>query len=68
MPRRYLKSARVRKSLGNRHQRFKRQAQSQARELQLPLDVESLVEITRQTLSSFATEKWTASRPMSVGG
>jgi transposase-like protein len=56
MPRRYLKSARVRKSLGNRHQRFKRQVQTQVRELQLPLDVESLVEMTRQTLSSFATE------------
>jgi putative transposase len=56
MPRTYLKSARVRKSLGNRHQRFKRQVQTQVRELQLPLDVESLVEMTRQTLSSFATE------------
>jgi len=56
MPRSYLKSARVRKSLGKRRQRFQRQAQTQARELQLPLDVESLVEMTRQTLSSFATE------------
>ncbi len=56
MPRRYLKSARFRKSLGKRQQRFKRQAQTQARELQLPLDVESLVEMTRRTLSSFATE------------
>jgi transposase-like protein len=56
MPRGYRKSARVRKSLGKRRQRFTRQAQTQARELQLPLDVESLVEITRQTLSSFATE------------
>jgi transposase-like protein len=56
MPRRYLKSAGVRKSVAKRQQRFERQAQTQARELQLPLDVESLVEMTRRTLSSFATE------------
>jgi putative transposase len=56
MPRGYRKSASVRKSLGKRRKRFTRQAQTQARELQLPLDVESLVEMTRQTLSSFATE------------
>jgi putative transposase len=56
MPRRYLKSAHVRKSVAKRQQRFGRQAQTQARELQLPLDVESLVEMTRRTLSSFATE------------
>jgi len=56
MPRRYLKSAHVRKSVAKRQQRFGRQAQTQSRELQLPLDVESLVEMTRRTLSSFATE------------
>ncbi len=56
MPRSYRKSGPLRKSVRKRHQRFKGQAQTQARELQLPLDVESLVEMTRQTLSSFATE------------
>jgi putative transposase len=55
MPRRYRKSASVRKSVGPRRQ-IRRQAESQAHELQLPLDVEALVEMTRQTLSSFATE------------
>ena len=56
MPRRYLKSVHARKSFGKRHRRFKRQAESQARELQLPLDVDALVDMTRQALSSFATE------------
>jgi putative transposase len=56
MPRSYRKSASARKSFEKRQQRFKRQAKSQVRELQLPLDVQSLVEMTRQTLSSFATE------------
>jgi putative transposase len=59
MSRRYRKSSHVRKSFdyrqGKRRQ-ISQQAESRAHELQLPLDVQSLVEMTRQTLSTFATE------------
>ena len=55
MSRRYPKSSRVRKP-GHRTRKIERQAQTQAREVQLPLDVEALVEMTRQSLSSFAVE------------
>jgi len=55
MSRKYPKSSRVRKQPG-RIRQIKRQALDQAREVQLPLDVESLVELTRQSLSSFAVE------------
>ena len=62
MSRRYPKSSRVRKSQsgrggpGRRARKIERQAHAQAREVQLPLDVEALVEMTRQSLSSFAVE------------
>lgn len=66
MSRRYRKSVRTRKSAsahksasagksGGRRQ-IEQQAKAPARELQLPLDVEALVEMSRQTLSTFATE------------
>ena len=59
---RYPKSSRVRKSQtgrgkpGRRARKIERQAHTQAREVQLPLDIEALVEMTRQSLSSFAVE------------
>src|SRR3990172_6874653 len=59
---RYPKSSRVRKSRtgrggsGHRTRKIERQARAQAREVQLPLDVESLLEMARDTLSSFAVE------------
>ena len=58
MSRRYLKSARFRKPVGRPRgmTKIKEQALSQAREIQLPLNVEALVEMTRETLTSFATE------------
>ena len=55
MSRKYPKSPRVRKQPG-RIRQIKQQALEQAREVQLPLDVETLVEMTRQSLSSFAVE------------
>jgi transposase-like protein len=55
MSRRYPKSSGVRKQ-HRRVRRIKRQALAQAREVQLPLDVEALVEMSRQSLSSFAVE------------
>lgn len=55
MSRKYSKPVPVGKSLV-RKTKIRRQAEVQAREIQLPLDVESLVEMTRRTLSSFATE------------
>lgn len=55
MSRRYPKSSGVRKQR-RRVRQIKRQALAQAREVQLPLDVEALVEMTRQSLSSFAVE------------
>lgn len=55
MSRRYPKSSRVRKP-GYRTRKIERQAYAQAREVQLPLDVEALVQMTRQSLSSFAVE------------
>lgn len=62
MSRKYPKSSRVRKSQtgrggpGRRARKIERQAHTQAREVQLPLDIEALVEMTRQSLSSFAVE------------
>lgn len=58
MSRRYPKSAPVRKSVGRprKTRKLKEQALAQAREIQLPLDVEALVEMTRVTLNNFATE------------
>lgn len=59
MSRGYRKSSVVRKSSRGRRgrpRRIEEQAVAQARELQLPLDVESLLELTRETLSSFAVE------------
>jgi putative transposase len=59
---RYPKSSRVRKSQtgrggpGRRTRKIERQAHAQAREVQLPLDVAALVEMTREALSSFAVE------------
>lgn len=59
---RYPKSSRVRKSQtgrgkpGRRTRKIEQQAHTQAREVQLPLDIEALVEMTRQSLSSFAVE------------
>lgn len=59
---RYPKSSRVRKSQtgrggsGHRTRKIERQAHAQARELQLPLDVEALLDLTREALSSFAVE------------
>jgi len=55
MSRRYLKSSRVRKP-GHRTRKIEQQAHAQAREVQLPLDVEALVDLTREALSSFAVE------------
>lgn len=55
MSRRYPKSSGVRKRRG-RVRQIKQQALAQAREVQLPLNVEALVEMTRQSLSSFAVE------------
>jgi putative transposase len=55
MSRRYPKSSRPGKQR-RRVRRIKQQAVAQAREVQLPLDVESLVEMSRQALSSFAVE------------
>jgi putative transposase len=55
MSRRYPKSSGVRKQRG-RVRQIKQQALAQAREVQLPLNVEALVEMTRQSLSSFAVE------------
>jgi len=62
MSRRYPKSSRVRKSQTGRGgqrrrvRQIKRQAMAQASEVQLPLDVEALLEMTREALSSFAVE------------
>ena len=59
MSRKYPKPSIVRKSLKGRRGRPRRiaeQAVAQAREVQLPLDVESLLELTREALSSFAVE------------
>ena len=59
---RYPKSSLVRKSRtgrgkpGRRARKIERQAHARAREVQLPLDIEALVEMTRQSLSSFAVE------------
>ena len=59
---RYPKSSRFRKSQtgrgkpGRRARKIERQAHAQAREVQLPLDIEALVEMTRRSLSSFAVE------------
>jgi putative transposase len=55
MSRRYPKSSRPGKQR-RRVRRIKQQAVAQAREVQLPLDVETLVEMSRQALSSFAVE------------
>lgn len=55
MSRRYPKSSRPGKQR-RRLRRIKQQAVAQAREVQLPLDVEALVEMSRQALSSFAVE------------
>ena len=64
MSRRYRKSPGVRKSSNvgkgrrrrGRPRRIEEQAVAQGREVQLPLDVESLLELTREALSSFAVE------------
>lgn len=59
MSRKYPKPSIVRKSLKGRRGRPRRiaeQAVAQAREVELPLDVESLLELTREALSSFAVE------------
>jgi putative transposase len=62
MSRRYPKSSRTGKSqtgLGRhrgRPRRIEQQALAQAREVQLPLDIEAIVELSRQSLSSFAVE------------
>ena len=55
MSRRYPKSSRVRKPR-HRTRKIKRQAHAQAREVQLPLDVDALLELSREALSSFAVE------------
>jgi transposase-like protein len=55
MSRRYRKSSRVRKP-GHRTRKIEQQAQTQAREVQLPLDVAALLEFSREALSSFAVE------------
>lgn len=55
MSRRYPKSSRPGKD-GRRARRIKQQALAEAQELQLPLNVEALLEMSRQTLSSFAVE------------
>jgi putative transposase len=62
MSRRYPKSSRTGKSQTGRGKRrgrprrIEQQALTQAREVQLPLDIEALVELSRQSLSSFAVE------------
>lgn len=64
MSRKYPKSSRVRKSSSGRSgqrrrgrpRRIERQALTQAREVQLPLCVEAVLEMSRETLSSFAVE------------
>jgi transposase-like protein len=59
---RYPKSSHVRKSPTGRGKprrrvrQIERQAVAQAREVQLPLDVAALLELTREALSSFAVE------------
>ena len=59
---RYPKSSRVRKSPSVRGKprrkvrQIERQALAQSREVQLPLNVAALVELTREALSSFAVE------------
>src|SRR3989304_3411065 len=55
MSRRYPKSSRIRKASG-RMRKIKRQALAAVREVHLPLDVEALLELTREALSSFAVE------------
>jgi putative transposase len=55
MSRTYPKSCRSRKER-RRVRRIKREAVARAREVQLPLDVEALLEMTREALSSFAVE------------
>jgi putative transposase len=55
MSRRYPKSSRPRKQR-RRVRQIKQQAVAQAREVQLPLNVEALLEMTREALSSFAVE------------
>lgn len=59
MSRKYPKRSVVGKSSQGRRGRPRRiaeQAVAQAREVELPLDVESLLELTREALSSFAVE------------
>ncbi len=61
MSRKYPKTSRVRKSSKGRRgrgrpRRIEQQALAQGREVQLPLDVESLLEMTRKALSRFAVE------------
>ncbi len=61
MSRKYPKTSRVRKSSKGRRgrgrpRRIEQQALAQGREVQLPLDVESLLEMTREALSRFAVE------------
>ncbi len=61
MSRKYPKSSRVCKSSNGRRRhgrarRIEEQAVAQAREVQLPLNVEALLEMTREALSSFAVE------------
>ncbi|MBM4003005.1 MAG: hypothetical protein FJ295_06900 [Planctomycetes bacterium] len=55
MSRKYQKSKVIRNSFTERT-KIRGQAKAQAREVQLPLDVESLVEMSRTALSSFAAE------------
>jgi putative transposase len=55
MSRRYPKSSGVRKQR-RRVRQIEREAVAQAREVQLPLCVEALLEMTREALSSFAVE------------
>jgi putative transposase len=55
MSRSYRKSSRVGKPR-RKVRRIERQAIATSRELQLPLDVEALLELTREALSSFAVE------------
>jgi putative transposase len=55
MSRRYPKSSCTGKQR-RRPRRIRRQALAQAGEVQLPLDIESLVELSRQSLSTFAIE------------
>lgn len=61
MSRKYPKTSRVRKSSKGRRgrgrpRRIEQQALARGREVQLPLDVESLLEMTREALSRFAVE------------